>query len=36
MGEHQGALDRYGRTLTSVKCTVMLLDIKEWAALNEV
>jgi reactive intermediate/imine deaminase len=33
----QGALDRYGSDFDHVvKCTVMLLEIKEWAAMNEV
>jgi 2-iminobutanoate/2-iminopropanoate deaminase len=33
----KGALDRYGSDFDHVvKCTVMLLDIKEWAAMNEV
>jgi 2-iminobutanoate/2-iminopropanoate deaminase len=32
-----GALDRYGSDFSHVvKCTVMLLDIQEWAAMNEV
>ena len=32
-----GALDRYGSDFSRVvKCTVMLLDMKEWAAMNEV
>jgi len=33
----KGALDRYGSDFDHVvKCTVMLLDIKEWAPMNEV
>lgn len=33
----KGALDRYGSDFEHVvKCTVMLLDIGEWAAMNEV
>jgi 2-iminobutanoate/2-iminopropanoate deaminase len=33
----KGALDRYGSDYGNVvKCTVMLLDMKEWAAMNEV
>lgn len=33
----KGALDRYGSDFGHVvKCTVMLLDIDEWAAMNEV
>ncbi len=33
----KGALDRYGSDFDHVvKCTVMLLDINEWAAMNEV
>jgi enamine deaminase RidA (YjgF/YER057c/UK114 family) len=33
----KGALDRYGSDYDRVvKCTVMLLDMKEWAAMNEV
>src|SRR5258708_3021706 len=32
-----GALERYGSDFGHVvKCTVMLLDMKEWAAMNEV
>lgn len=37
MDNIKGALDRYGSDFEHVvKCTVMLLDIKEWAAMNEV
>jgi 2-iminobutanoate/2-iminopropanoate deaminase len=33
----RGALERYGSDFGHVvKCTVMLLDMKEWAAMNEV
>jgi 2-iminobutanoate/2-iminopropanoate deaminase len=33
----RGALERYGSDYGHVvKCTVMLLDMKEWAAINEV
>lgn len=37
MANIKGALDRYGSDFDHVvKCTVMLLDINEWAAMNEV
>ena len=37
MDNIKGALDRYGSDFEHVvKCTVMLLDIQEWPAMNEV
>jgi len=35
-GNIKGALDRYIGLRARVKCTVMLLDIKEWPAMNVV